>query len=455
MKRILLALIPVLALNCLAAEPQDGISSAELKSARQPERKTPYVVTDECRKARKDFADSKFGIFIHWGIYSMFAQGEWYLQNSGMHKDEYAKAARGFYPADFNARQWVAAVKDAGAKYITITSRHHDGFSMWDTNQSPYNIVDATPFGRDILRELADECQQQGIKLNFYYSHIDWTRDDYPTGMSGQRTGKSKDKEDWPAYYQFMNNQLTELLTAYGPVGAIWFDGLWDHQNDSIAFDWHLEEQYDLIHRLQPGCLIANNHHCSIIEGEDIQLFERDLPGENKAGFSGQEVAGNMPLETCQTINNNWGYRAVDTKYKDTQTLIHLLVRAAGMGANLLLNVGPQPSGAIPDEALTRLHEIGDWLRKYGESFYATSAGPIAPQPWGCTTRRDNMVYIHITDPSQLENPSQFTLNADRKIAGATMLQTGEKLKVWKGIISLPEFSDSEPVHTIAVTLKK
>ena len=142
----------------------------------------------------------------------------------------------------------------------------------------PYNIVDATPFGRDVLKELADECEKQGITLNFYYSHIDWTREDYPAGRTGLKTGKNPAKADWPHYYKFMNNQLTELLTNYGKVGAIWFDGLWDHDMDSVPFDWQLEEQYDLIHRLQPSTLVANNHHCDIIEGEDIQLFERDLP---------------------------------------------------------------------------------------------------------------------------------------------------------------------------------
>ena len=146
-----------------------------------------YTPTEENLRSRQEFADSKFGIFIHWGIYSMFAQGEWYLQNATIDKNEYAKAADAFYPHRFNAREWVSAIKDAGAKYICFTTRHHDSFSMWDTEQSEYNIVDATPFGRDVLRELADECHAQGIRLHFYYSHLDWMRDEYPMGRTGSR----------------------------------------------------------------------------------------------------------------------------------------------------------------------------------------------------------------------------------------------------------------------------
>ncbi|MEE1168348.1 MAG: alpha-L-fucosidase, partial [Alistipes sp.] len=144
-----------------------------------------YQPTEENLKTREEFSNDRFGIFIHWGIYSMFAQGEWYLQNAGLDRDEYAKAADAFYPHRFNAQEWVSAVKASGAKYICITSRHHDSFSMWDTAASDFNIVDATPFKRDVLKELADECQKQGIALHFYYSHADWSRDDYPQGRTG------------------------------------------------------------------------------------------------------------------------------------------------------------------------------------------------------------------------------------------------------------------------------
>ena len=384
-----------------------------------------YVPAEENLKARQEFADSKLGIFIHWGIYSMFAQGEWYMTNANIDNKEYAKAASAFYPIRFDAKEWVSAIKAAGAKYICFTSRHHDGFSMWDTEQSPYNIVDATPFGRDVIKELADECHRQGIKLHFYYSHIDWTRDDYPAGRTGRGTGKDFTKADWPAYYAFMNRQLTELLTNYGEVGAIWFDGVWDHDQDTIPFDWQLEEQYVLIHRLQPACLVGNNHHQTPVEGEDIQIFERDLPGENKAGLSGQAIS-RLPLETCQTMNGMWGYKIIDQNYKSPETLIRYLVSTSGKGANLLLNIGPQPNGELPAAALDRLQAIGEWTSRYGETIYGTTAGDIKAQEWGVTTRKGNRLFVHIFDLKAQE----LFLPLDCKVKKAFVYDTKQPIKV-------------------------
>lgn len=354
-----------------------------------------YTPTPENLQARREFQDNKFGIFLHWGIYSMTAQGEWYMNNRNIHRDEYAKLASGFYPSRFDAAAWVSAIKASGAKYICITSRHHDSFSMFDTNESDFDIVDATPFKRDIIKELADECHKQGIKLHFYYSHLDWKREDYPLGRTGHGTGRPKDKANWATYYRFMNNQLTELLTNYGPIGAIWFDGVWDHPT---SFDWQLEEQYALIHRLQPACLVGNNHHRTPYQGEDFQMFERDLPGENKAGFSSEQEVSALPLETCETMNGMWGYRIEDQNYKSTQTLIRLLVRAAGKNANLLMNIGPQPNGELPTVAVQRMKEMGEWLEQYGETIYGTRSGDVAPHPWGVSTRKGNRLFIHILD---------------------------------------------------------
>ena len=395
-----------------------------------------YTPTPENLQARREFADSKFGIFIHWGIYSMFAQGEWYLQNAEIDKAEYAKAADAFYPHRFDAKAWVAAIKDAGAKYICFTSRHHDSFSMWDTAESDYNIVDATPFGRDVIKELADECHKQGIKLHLYYSHLDWARDEYPMGRTGKKIiGRDTAKVDWPKYYGFMNRQLTELLTNYGEIGAIWFDGWWDHDEDSIPFDWQLQEQYAMIHRLQPQCLVGNNHHQVPFSGEDIQIFERDLPGENKAGLSGQDVS-RLPLETCQTMNGMWGYKLIDQNYKSTETLIQYLVSAAGKGANLLMNVGPQPNGEIPAAALQRLKEMGEWTRANGETIYGTTAGDIPVQEWGVTTRKGERLFVHIMnlDSTELFLPlgckvkKAFTY-ADKKPVKVKKTKGGVKLQ--------------------------
>lgn len=399
-----------------------------------------YVPAEENLKARQEFADSKLGIFIHWGIYSMFAQGEWYMTNANINHREYAKAASAFYPIRFNAQEWVSAIKAAGAKYICFTSRHHDGFSMWDTEQSTYNIVDATPFGRDVIKELADECHRQGVKLHFYYSHIDWTREDYPHGRTGRGTGKDPKKADWPSYYAFMNRQLTELLTNYGEVGAIWFDGVWDHDQDTVPFDWQLEEQYALIHRLQPACLVGNNHHQTPVEGEDIQIFERDLPGENKAGLSGQAIS-RLPLETCQTMNGMWGYKIIDQNYKSPETLIRYLVSTSGKGANLLLNIGPQPNGELPAAALDRLKAIGEWTTRYGETIYGTTAGDIAAQEWGVTTRKGNRLFIHIFDLDAKE----LFLPLSCKVKKAFVYDTKQSLKVKRTKEGTTLFFDEVP----------
>ena len=412
-----------------------------------------YVPTKENLAEREEFRNAKFGIFLHWGIYSTFAQGEWYLQNAVPDRMEYAKAADAFYPHRFNAHEWVKAIKDAGAKYICFTTRHHDGFSMWNTDQSDYNIVKASPFKRDVVKELADACHDEDIRLHLYYSHIDWMRDDYPMGRTGRHCGKAK--SDWPHYFKFMNAQLTELLTRYGKVGAIWFDGWWDHDQDSVPFNWHLKEQYALIHKLQPACLIGNNHHQEPFEGEDIQIFERDLPGENTAGFVDKAAeVSHLPLETCQTMNGMWGYKVVDQDYKSTDELIRLLINTSGKGANLLLNIGPQPDDNLPALALDRRKGIGKWMRAYGETIYGTVAGPVKPCEWGATTERDGVVYIHVSPDNKTRLPGSVVIPLPKKPKAVTDFQNGKKVaytyKDKKLTIALPG-SLVAPDHVIVV----
>ena len=363
-----------------------------------PLRAENYKPTPENLQSRRQFSEDRFGIFIHWGLYSTFAQGEWYLQNGPLRREEYAKAANAFYPHDFDAKAWAKVFKKAGARYITFTTRHHDGFSMWNTQQSDYNIMH-TPYGKDIVAQLAEACRENNLALHLYYSHIDWMRDDYPMGRTGRGVGKDTTKADWPHYFAFMNRQLTELLTNYGSVRAIWFDGWWDQDQAKPAFDWQLPEQYALIHRLQPACLVGNNHHQQPNEGEDLQFFERDVPGENKAGLSGQAI-GRLPLETCETMNGMWGYKVADQNYKSADQLIQLLVRTASKGANLLLNVGPQPDGNLPAVAVERLEAMGEWLQVNGESIYGTAAGSLGDGKNVVSTRRGAKVYVHILDAS-------------------------------------------------------
>ncbi|WP_289762648.1 alpha-L-fucosidase, partial [uncultured Duncaniella sp.] len=367
--------------------------------------------------------------------------------------DEYAKAAKGFYPIDFNAEEWARAIKGSGAKYICFTSRHHDGFSMWDTKQSDYNIVKSTPFKRDIVKELSEACQKEDLKLHLYYSHIDWTRPDYPRGRTGLSTGRDSTYSDWDNYYKFMNAQLTELLTNYGPIRAIWFDGVWDHDQDTVPFDWQLGPQYEMIHRLQPACLVGNNHHITPFEGEDIQIFERDAPGENTAGLSGQEIS-RLPLETCQTMNGMWGYKVIDTNYKSTTELIRFLVKTAGLGANLLLNIGPQPNGELPATALDRLKDMGEWLSVNGETIYGTEGSPFAEQSWGTATRNGDRLFLHVIKPGTTEIiiPSDLKVKKAETFASRTPVET-KKSK--DGTILRMDATPDVPDHIIEVTIKK
>ena len=385
-----------------------------------------YVPTKENIEAREAFADKRFGVFIHWGIYSMFAQGEWYM-NRGVDAQEYAKAAGGFYPAAFNAREWVQTIKASGAKYICFTTRHHDGFSMFDTKVSDYDIMDASPFKRDIVAELAEACRDEGIALHFYYSLLDWTREDYPVGRTGLNTGRRGDSQDYDSYMRFMKHQLTELLTNYGDIGAIWFDGLWDHDSDPQPFDWSLDEIYSHIHSVDPSCLIGNNHHLTPFEGEDFQMFERDLPGENTTGWAADQTVSTLPLEMCQTMNGMWGYKVEDQNYKSVDELIRLIVRAASKGSNLLLNVGPQPDGNLPAAAVERLAGIGRWMGQFGESVYGTDASGIPEQSWGVTTRKGNLIYMHLIEP--LEGVGSVTLPVGTKVRAVKAMKDGASLK--------------------------
>lgn len=355
---------------------------------------SPYVPSDANLRAREWFQDAKFGLFVHWGVYSVLGRGEWVMHNEKIPIAEYEKLAPKFNPVRYDPAEWVAIAKGAGMRYITITSKHHDGFAMWHTKQSDWNIVDRTPYAKDVLRPLAEECRKQDIRLFFYHSHLDWHHPDYyPRGRTGQHSGRP-DRGDFRRYLDYMDAQLRELLTGYGDVAGIWFDGIWDRKDA----DWRLRQTYDLIHQLQPACLVGNNHHLAPFEGEDFQMFERDLPGQNTAGFSGEAKIGNLPLETCDTMNGSWGYNESDRKFKSAKQLVHYLVRAAGHNANFLLNVGPKPDGAIQDEFVATLREIGGWMAKHGESIYGTRGGPVAPRPWGATTQRGNRVYVHVLD---------------------------------------------------------
>ena len=391
-----------------------------------------YTPTPENLAARENFQDMKFGMFIHWGASSVLGAGEWVMNNRNIRVNEYTNLIRVFNPIDFDAKAWVATAKAAGMKYITFITRHHDGFSNWDTKQSDWKITN-TPYGKDALKQLADECHKQGMKLFCYYSLLDWYRTDYQweTGKTGKGTGRTG-KSNWEGYVNFMKAQLTELLTNYGEISGIWFDGHWDQlDNDhdkslKSKVDWHYDQIYTLIHKLQPQCLISNNHHLSPIPGEDFQAFEKDLPGGNTTGFGGASVS-QLPLETCETMNDAWGYNMTDRRFKSTKTLVHYMVNAAGLNANFLLNVGPMPNGRIQREFVDTLALVGKWMSQYGNSVYGTRGNIVPAQQWGTVTAGHKELYAHI-----LNRPAQqyiFIPQVKGKISSVSLMRDQAALR--------------------------
>jgi alpha-L-fucosidase len=383
-------------LIALAVEP---LVAPGLRAARAGD-ETPHPSGSSTNaEARRWFEDARFGMFVHWGVYALLGKDAWAMEIDKLPCTEYDKLPPLFNPVKFDAESWVKLAKAAGMKYITITSKYHDGFCMFESKLTGFDIVDATPFGKDPIRALAGACHKQGIKLFFYYSLLDWHHPDYfPRGRTGHGTGR-EERGDWKRYVAYYQGQVRELCTNYGEIGGIWFDGWWDRPDA----DWDLEQTYRVIHELQPGALVGNNHHVAPLPGEDFQIFEQDLPGENSAGFNKAEVATRLPLETCLTINQSWGYNAQDTRYKSSGQLIAALVQAAGRGANLLLNVGPRPDGTIGREFREPLLAMGKWLDAHGESIYGTRRGPIDAQTWGVSTVKASGtmdVYLHVLKPT-------------------------------------------------------
>ncbi|MDB5229815.1 MAG: alpha-L-fucosidase [Chitinophagaceae bacterium] len=382
---------------------------------------------------RQQFRDMKFGMFIHWGAFSVPGSGEWVMNERRIPVTSYHRLINFFNPIHYDPKKWVESAKNAGMKYITFITRHHDGFSNWDTKQSDWKITN-TPYEKDAFRMLADECHHQGIRLFVYYSLLDWSRDDYPyeTGRTGKYSGR-KNKSNYESYLRFMKAQLTELLTNYGEIAGVWFDGHWDQTAPEGATDrssklnWHYDEIYSLIHRLQPQCLIGNNHHLTPFPGEDFQMFERDLPGENKSGLSFQEASQQLPLETCETMNDSWGFNLADKNYKSVKQLVQYLVNAAGRDANFLLNIGPMPDGNVQPEFIDTLASIGNWLKNYGESVYGTRGNIIPPQEWGVITEKNKNYYAHI-----LKQPKQsfiFLPGITKKITGCSSIDNNSPVK--------------------------
>lgn len=391
-----------------------------------------YVPAASNLAARQWFQDAKFGAFVHWGLYSQLGGvgtptgAEWIMQNSRIPVKNYERLASFFNPSDFDADAWMKAFKSSGARYLVITTKHHDGFAMWKSAASPFNVVDATPFGRDVIKEVAEAARRHDIKLFFYFSQLDWRHPDYyPTGRTGQFAGRPAGG-DWERYLDYQDAQIRELMTNYGEIGGVWFDGWWDQEDTALRDRWRLERTYKMIHDLQPQALIVNNHHQTPFDGEDYQTFERDLPGQNTMGYSPNVKPSDLPLEMAETMNGSWGYSLLDNRYKSVDTLVKTLVGAAGRNANLLLNTGPMPNGQIQPENLETYKKIGAWLKDYGVSIYGARGGPVSPRPWGVTTQKGKTVYVHI-----LDNPDQrLFVPLTAAIKSARTLVGGQPIRV-------------------------
>jgi len=381
--------------------------------------------------------EAKFGMFIHWGLYAIPAGewkgkpvpgiGEWIMHNARIPKEEYAPLQKQFNPVKFNAGEWVGLARRAGMKYIVITSKHHDGFCLFDSKLTDYDIM-GTPFKRDVLKELADECRKQGVRLCFYYSIMDW----YHPDARGA---------NFPRYEKYMRGQLRELLTNYGPIGVLWFDGDW-------IGEWNREKGRELeayVRSLQPD-LIVNNRVGKRQKGDgDFGTPEQHIPATGLPG---------MDWETCMTMNNTWGYKKDDHNWKSYEDLLRKLVDIASKGGNFLLNVGPTAEGLIPQPSVERLEAIGRWLQVNGESIYGTQASPFKRLAFGRCTRKPGRLYLHVFDwpedgrlvvPGLLNQVQSACLLADPDRHPLKVLREGESV-----VVSLPEKAP-DPVDTVVL----
>lgn len=404
--------------------------------------------TKEQRDARMHWwREARFGMFIHWGLYAVPAgtwqgkplhgNGEWIMNSARIPVADYAALAPQFNPVKFDAAQWVKTAKDAGMKYIVITSKHHDGFAMFHSRVDGYNIYDATPFKRDPLKELADACAKEGIKLGFYYSQFqDWH---HPGGgIYGGRWDAAQQGDIGDYAKNVAIPQVREILSNYGPVAVLW----WDTPGSMSKED--VQALHQLL-RLQPQ-IITNNRLGGPFSG-DTETPEQSIP---VSGFRGRD------WETCMTINDTWGYKSDDHNFKSTQTLLRNLIDIASKGGNYLLNVGPTAEGLIPQPEVDRLREMGRWLNTNGEAIYGTSASPFKKSPaWGRVTSKPGKLYLHIFNwPAD----GKLLVPITSKVTKATLLAVPEKPLSVTGSaagaeISLPSVAPDPIASVIAVDI--
>jgi alpha-L-fucosidase len=360
---VILTFLIIVAVNCSAQKHVDYLHESK----------------EDFDKRMEWWHDAGFGMFIHWGLYAVpggvyqgdIGHAEWIQETADIPVKEYEKYAEQFNPVKFNANEWVRMAKEAGMKYIVITSKHHDGFCLWDSKISDYDIINRTPFKRDILKELAEACKKEGIKFCFYHSIMDWHHPDAQGNYYPDYNDRKKLNPNFSNYVEnYMKPQLKELLTGYGDLGVLWFDGEW-------IGDW-TEEQgrslYNYVRSFQPDIIINNR----------VGKGRRGMQGMNEyeeaAGDFGtpeQEIlegASTLDWESCMTMNDHWGYASYDTNFKSTETLIHNLIDIAAKGGNYLLNIGPTAEGLFPQESIDRLKEIGEWMKINSEVIHESGS---------------------------------------------------------------------------------
>ena len=342
----------------------------------------------------------RFGLFIHWGPVSIKGTEIGWSRGAQVPSGEYDQLHHQFNPTRFNAQEWVTVAKAAGMKYLVITSKHHDGFCLWPSQYTEYHIGN-TPFKRDVLQELSQACQEQGIQFCTYYSVCDWYHPDYPLGSPGGRT--KKPTHNMPRYYQYVKDQTREIIDRYGPLGIMWFDGEWEAPWTRT----YGNELYDSLKTIQPS-LVINNRVSKGRQGmsgttqqSELNAGDYDTPEQRVGGFNRER-----PWETCMTICRQWAWKP-DDAMKSLKQCLQTLLHTVGGDGNLLFNVGPMPDGRIEPRQVERLREMGAWLKTYGKGVYGTRGGPFKPGKWGASTCRGNKIYLFIMNWPQ-EGPLEL-----------------------------------------------
>jgi alpha-L-fucosidase len=389
------------------------------------------------------FQEARFGMFIHWGIYAIPARGEWIRCNERISVEDYQQYFDEFDPVDYDPKAWAKAAKEAGMRYAVLTAKHHDGFCLFDSQHTDYKAT-KTKAGRDLVREYVDAFRAEGLKVGFYYSTIDWHHPDFP--HFGDRQHPMRDnpafrdvKHNFDNYLDYMHAQVKELVTNYGQIDILWFDFSYDHLHGEA---WRATELVNMVRTYQPDVIIDNRleasgegfgslitEHPNVYSG-DFLSPEQIIPPHGIVNYKGDPVA----WEACVTMNNSWGFHGTDKHFKPAPMLIRKLVECVSKGGNLLLNVGPDARGRIPEQSLTALAEIGRWMRDNKDSIYGCGIADIENPDFGRVTKKGNKLYFHIFD-----NPIGYLplvgVKAD-DVKAVRMLATGHELKVERNWIT-------------------